>query len=290
MTMAPITVRICYLYPRLLSVAGDRGNLFAVMQRCAWRGIRCTVTEADAGEVPDFVQSDLILMHGGQDREMTAAAQDLAVKAGPLREAIEADAVVLAVCAGYQLLGKYYAPSEGPPIQGLGVLDVITQAGPKRFIGHVAAECELSSGRRHQLAGFENHSGRTYLGSGAKPLGQVLGGSGNNGQDGTEGARYREVYATYLHGPVLPKNAWLADHLLARALAHRYQDFGQLAPLTDLAEEQAHAASLRLARRPAGRWRAAAAAFSQIGRTSAAAPATAGKARIAEREPGWTSR
>jgi lipid II isoglutaminyl synthase (glutamine-hydrolysing) len=305
MTMAPITVRICYLYPRLLSVAGDRGNLFALTQRCAWRGIRCSVTEADAGEIPDFVQSDLILMHGGQDREMTAAAQDLAAKAGPLREAIETGAVVLAVCAGYQLLGRYYAPSEGPPIQGLGVLDVITHAGPKRFIGHVAAECELSSGRRYQLAGFENHSGRTYLGSNAEPLGRLLAGAGNNGEDGTEGARYREVYATYLHGPVLPKNPWLADHLLSRALAHRYQDFGPLAPLTDYAESQAQAAALRLARRPSRRWRTAAAAVSRMGRPTrlpvgAGMPATiaegpsghspSGHSPRGDKEPEWTSR
>jgi lipid II isoglutaminyl synthase (glutamine-hydrolysing) len=205
MTAAPMTVRICYLYPRLLSVAGDRGNLFTLMQRCAWRGIRCSVTEADVGVVPDFTQCDLILLHGGQDREMTAAALDLAEKAGPLREAIEADAAFLAVCAGYQLLGRYYTPAAGPPIAGLEVLDVVTRAGPARFIGHVAAACDLGSGRQHSLAGFENHSGRTYLGSGARPLAQVLAGVGNNGEDGTEGARYREVYATYLHGPVLPK-------------------------------------------------------------------------------------
>jgi lipid II isoglutaminyl synthase (glutamine-hydrolysing) len=302
MTPAPMTVRICHLYPRLLSVAGDRGNLFALMQRCAWRGIRYSVTEADAGVVPDFAQSDLILLHGGQDREMTAAARDLAAKAGPLREAIEADAVVIAVCAGYQLLGRYYAPADGPRIPGLGVLDAVTAGGPTRFIGHVAVECDLGSGSR-ELTGFENHSGRTYLGSGAKPLGRVLDGAGNNGEDGTEGARYREVYATYLHGPVLPKNPWLADHLLSRALAHRYQDFGPLAPLPDHVEAQAHAAALRLARRPAGRWRAAAAA-SRIGRPSRP-PATAngkagkatkatkarntGKAGIAGKETRWTS-
>lgn len=266
MAAAPMTVRISYLYPRLLSVAGDRGNLFTVMQRCAWRGIRCSVTEADAGEVPDFAQSDLILLHGGQDREMTAAAQDLALKAGPLREAIEADAVVLAVCAGYQLLGRYYAPADGPRIQGVGVLDAVTEAGPRRFIGHVAAQCDLDTGSQHELVGFENHSGRTYLGGDTKPLGRVLGGAGNNGEDGTEGARYREVYATYLHGPVLPKNPWLADHLISRALAHRYQDVAPLAPLRDKTEAQAHAAALRLAQRPAARWRAAAAAVSRIGR------------------------
>jgi CobQ-like glutamine amidotransferase family enzyme len=264
MTLGPMTVRICYLYPRLLSVAGDRGNLFTLMQRCAWRGIRCSVTEADVGEVPDFAQSDLIMLHGGQDREMTTAAQDLAAKASPLRDAIEADAVVLAVCAGYQLLGQYYAPLHGPSMPGLGVLDAVTEGGPRRFIGHVAVQCDLGLGSQHQIVGFENHSGRTYLGSKAKPLGRVLGGAGNNGEDGTEGARYREVYATYLHGPVLPKNPWLADHLLARALAHRYQDAGPLAPLPDQAEALAHAAALRLARRPAAPWRAAAAAMSRI--------------------------
>ena len=169
MTSAPVTVRICHLYPSLFSVAGDRGNLFALTQRCAWRGIRCSVTEADVGEVPDFTQSDLILVHGGQDREMTAAARDLAAKAGPLREAIEADAVVLAVCAGYQLLGQLLRPVRADRrYEGIGVLDAVTEGGPTRFIGHVAVECDFGSGSRRQLTGFENHSGRTYLGSGAE--------------------------------------------------------------------------------------------------------------------------
>lgn len=280
--MTPIqkTVRICHLYPRLLSVAGDRGNLFTLMQRCAWRGIRYTVAEADVGEVPDFTQADVILLHGGQDREMTAAASDLAAKAGPLREAIEGDAVVLAVCAGYQLLGRYYAPATGPMLPGLGVLDVATEGGPARFIGHVAVACDLDSTGQRTIMGFENHSGRTYLGDGVKPLGRVLAGAGNNGEDGTEGARYREVYATYLHGPVLPKNPWLADYLLSRALAHRYRDIGPLAPLSDNAEARAHAAALRLARRPAARWRAAANAVPRVGRPWRPAGA-GGKAKIA---------
>jgi lipid II isoglutaminyl synthase (glutamine-hydrolysing) len=290
MTTAPKTVRICYLYPRLLSVAGDRGNLFAIMQRCAWRGIRFDVAEADVGDVPDFTKSDLILLHGGQDREMTAAARDLAEKAGPLREAIEGDAVVLAVCAGYQLLGQHYAPAEGPRIEGIDVLDVVTEAGPTRFIGHVAVDCDFGSGIRGQLTGFENHSGRTRLGTGAEPLGRVIAGGGNNGEDGTEGARYREVYATYLHGPVLPKNPWLADHLISRALEHRYSDVDPLAPLTDQAEAQAHAASLRLARRPARRWRAAAVAGSRMRRRPLRAPARArAKTRPATKETRWTS-
>jgi CobQ-like glutamine amidotransferase family enzyme len=289
MTPAPMQVRICYLYPRLLSVAGDRGNLFALTQRCAWRGIQYTVAEADVGEVPDFGNADLILLHGGQDREMTVAARDLAAKAGPLREAIEGDAVVLAVCAGYQLLSQHYAPVSGPPLQGLGVLDAVTEGGQVRFIGHVAVECDLGSGRRAELTGFENHSGRTYLGDGARPLGRVLAGAGNNGEDGTEGARYREVYATYLHGPVLPKNPWLADHLLSRALAHRYGDVGQLAPLTDQAEARAHAAALRMARGPARGLRAAAAAISAIGRASHGRATAHDKTGTGEREKRWIS-
>jgi len=276
MAQAPV-VRVCYLYPRLLSVAGDRGNLFALLQRCAWRGIEYTVTEADVGEVPDFAKTDIVLLHGGQDREMTAAARDMAAKAGSLREAVESDAVVLAVCAGYQLLSHYYAPVSGPPLQGIGVLDAVTEGGKKRFIGHVAVECQLSPGRRHLLAGFENHSGRTWLGKNVKPLGRVLAGAGNNGEDGTEGAKYREVYATYLHGPVLPKNPWLADHLISRALARRYPDFGPLAPLPDTTESQAQAAAIRLARHQASGWRAAAAAISRLvlqrpAPTTAAAP------------------
>ncbi len=307
MTQTPVTIRICYLYPRLLSVAGDRGNLFALSQRCDWRGIRYSVTEADVGEVPDLAQADLILLHGGQDQEMIAAASDLAAKAGPLRAAIETDAVVLAVCAGYQLLGRYYQPPAGAAIEGIGVLDVVTEGGPTRFIGHVAAECDLGSGRS-QLTGFENHSGRSYLGSGVEPLGRVLAGAGNNGEDGTEGARYRQVYATYLHGPVLPKNPWLTDHLLATAIARRHPDFGPLAPLSDQTEEQAHAAALRLARRrPArpGRLRGAAVVRSRIGRSArpparakvppaqspatAAEPAATANNETADKETAWTS-
>ncbi len=247
---SPPTVRICHLYPRLLSVAGDRGNLFAIMQRCAWRGISTAVTEADAGEVPDFSQSDLILLHGAQDREMTEAARDITAKAGPLTSAIEDGVVVLAVCAGYQLLGNYYAPADGPTLHGLGVLDVATEGGPQRFIGHAAVECNLGDGQPHQLTGFENHSGRTYLGERAEPLGRMVAGGGNNGEDGTEGARYKDVYATYLHGPLLPKNPWLTDHLIGRALSHRYRDVGPLAPLPDHEEARAHAAALRLAQAP----------------------------------------
>jgi len=256
----PTSIRICHLYPRLLSVAGDRGNLLALTRRCAWRGIQSSVTEAEVGETPDFTQFDLILLHGGQDCEMRVAARDLEMKAGSLRDAIDAGAAVLAVCAGYQLLGKYYAPADAPPITGIGVLDAVTEGGSTRFMGHIAVTCDLGQGEQRQLVGFENHSGRTHLGPGAYPLGQVIAGSGNNGEDGTEGARYREVYATYLHGPVLPKNPWLTDHLISRALLHRYQDsemLDSLAPLKDHAEAEAHAAAFRLACPPTRGWQSA---------------------------------
>ncbi len=255
----PVAIRICHLYPRLFSVAGDRGNLMALTRRCTWRGIQASVAEADVGVSPDFTEFDLILVHGGQDCEMNVAARDLGLKADSLRKAIDGGAVVLAVCAGYQLLGKYYAPPAGPPITGIGVLDVVTEGGSTRFMSHIAVACDVGDGGQRSLVGFENHSGRTYLGPGTDPLGLVIAGSGNNGEDGTEGARYGDVYATYLHGPVLPKNPWLTDHLISRALLHRYGDVGvleALGPLDDQTEADAHAASLRLARQPAGVWRA----------------------------------
>jgi lipid II isoglutaminyl synthase (glutamine-hydrolysing) len=257
---ARMTIRICHLYPRLLSVAGDRGNLLALTRRCEWRGIGSSVAEADVGETLDFTNFDLILLHGGQDCEMRVAARDLPAKAGSLAAAVEADTVVLAVCAGYQLLGRYYAPVGGPPIPGIGVLDAVTEGGSTRSMSHIAVACDLSNGgKQSRIVGFENHSGRTYLGPGARPLGQVISGTGNNGEDGTEGARYREVYATYLHGPLLPKNPWLTDYLISRALRHRYKDVGtpdSLAPLEDQAEAEAHAAALRLVAQPGTKRRA----------------------------------
>jgi CobQ-like glutamine amidotransferase family enzyme len=258
----PTSIRICHLYPRLLSVAGDRGNLLALTRRCAWRGIQSSVTEAEVGETPDFTEFDLILLHGGQDCEMRVAARDLEAKAGSLRDAIEGGAVVLAVCAGYQLLGKYYAPVDAAPIAGIGVLDAVTEGGSTRFMGHIAVACDVGDGEQRRLVGYENHSGRTHLGPGAYPLGRVIAGSGNNGEDGFEGARYREVYATYLHGPVLPKNPWLTDHLISAAVLHRYQDaeMRDLKPLEDQTEAEAHAAALRLACPPQGRWQSAVAA------------------------------
>jgi CobQ-like glutamine amidotransferase family enzyme len=249
----PLSIRIGHLYPSLLSVAGDRGNLFAIQRRCEWRGIGTEVTEIEVGDTPDFTQFDLILFHGGQDKEMDVAARDLGAKAKSLREAVESDVAMLAVCAGYQLLGHYYQPPRGPRLEGIGALDVRTEAGSVRFMNHIAIECEFAGVPGNTLVGFENHSGRTYRGPEVKPLGKVLAGGGNNGEDGTEGAVYREVYCTYMHGPVLPKNPWLTDHLIRRALAHRYGEAPELQPLDAAAEEKAHQSALELAMRNKGK-------------------------------------
>jgi lipid II isoglutaminyl synthase (glutamine-hydrolysing) len=247
-----MTLRICHLYPSLLSVAGDRGNLFAIQRRCEWRGIGTEVTEVEVGWHPDFTKYDLILFHGGQDKEMDVAARDLAGKGKSLCEAVESDVVTLAVCAGYQLLGHYYEPFKGPRLEGIGALDLYTKGGRKRFMNHIAVESDLD-GEHNVLVGFENHSGQTFLGPSVKPLGKVLAGGGNNGEDGYEGAIYRQVYATYLHGPVLPKNPWFTDHLIWQGLRHRYGDVPPLAPLRDNAEERAHQAALQTALHSRGR-------------------------------------
>ncbi len=242
--IAPLSIRICHLYPTLLSVAGDRGNLFAIQRR--W-------SEAAVGATPDFTRCDMILFHGGQDKEMDVAARDLAEKAASLRAAAESDVVILAVCAGFQLLGHFYQPFTGQRLEGAGVLDLTTQGGADRFMNHIAIECDFAAGGTQTLVGFENHSGRTYLGPGAQPLGRVIAGSGNNGGDGGEGARSRQVYGTYLHGPVLPKNPWFTDHLIAAALRHRYGEVEPLTPLPDGAEDRAHEAALKMAMRLKGK-------------------------------------
>lgn len=251
--MEPMTLRICHLYPTLLSIAGDRGNLMAIEKRCEWRGLRTEVTEVPVGRDADFTEFDLILFHGGQDKEMDVAARDLVGKAASLRDAVEADVAVLAVCAGYQLLGHYYQPFKGPRLDGVGAVDMRTEGGDTRFMNHIAVECDFVPGGTKTLVGFENHSGRTYLGPNAQPLGRVIAGAGNNGEDGGEGARYRQVYGTYLHGPILPKNPWFTDHLILQGLRHRYDAVAPLAVLPDGAEERAHEAALKMAMRSRGK-------------------------------------
>src|SRR5689334_17109431 len=225
-----------------MSVYGDRGNVLALQRRAAWRGIPLTVVELGVDDTlaPDDV--DLIFFGGGQDREQAVVSADfLRQKAFAVVEAVEDGAALLSVCGGYQLLGASYTTVDGQQLPGAGLFDVRSVPGPRRHIGNVLVETQLG-GEPRTLVGFENHSGRTYLGSGLQPLGRVVVGAGNNGEDGTEGAVYRAALGCYLHGSLLPKNAWLADWLLARALAHRLGQPVTLEPLDDRLEDEAHRA------------------------------------------------
>lgn len=235
-------LNICHMYPDLLNLYGDRGNIMAFSRRCLWRGIQVEVHPVSIGDKVDFSHMDFVFLGGGSDREQNLMAADLMERTGDLREAIEDGLVVLAICGGYQLLGKYYRTIAGEVIPGLGILDLYTEGGQKRLIGNVAVEVELG-GSRQKITGFENHSGRTYLGN-LEPLGCVLAGHGNNGEDGKEGARYKNVICSYLHGPILPKNPLITDHLISRALERRYRE-AFLEPLDDSLEEAANRVMLK---------------------------------------------
>jgi lipid II isoglutaminyl synthase (glutamine-hydrolysing) len=237
------TLRVCALYPDLMNIYADRGNLFVLRRRCEWRGIGFELSASGLGEPLDGRAHDIYYLGGGQDRDQQLCAEDLVQgKRGALHEAATRGAVVLGVCGGYQLLGESYALAD-EQLPGVGLLDARTvrEPGP-RLIGNVAIEARLDGpdgggdGPR-VLAGFENHGGRTYLGPTADPLGRVLKGHGNDGRSGYEGARAGNVIGTYLHGPLLPKNAWFADWLIATALGI---GIGELAPLDDELEQQAH--------------------------------------------------
>lgn len=249
---APPTLRLAHLYASLLNVAGDGGNVIAVERRCAWRGIPTETVPVELGETPDLAAFDLIFIQGGQDVEMAVAAADLGAKAPSLREAADAGVVIFAVCAGLQLLGHRYVPSVGPLMEGIGILDLETRGGPQRFMQHAACEVAFAD-ETGTVVGFENHSGITELGPGVRPFGRVVAGAGNNGVDGTEGAIRDHVYATYLHGPVLPKNPWLTDQLIRVALERRTGTPVELAPLGDDLERRAHDVALEKALRNRGR-------------------------------------
>ncbi len=234
---------ICWLYGRTMNIYGDRGNVLALAQRCRWRGIEARVIELGVGEPLEPGRCDIFFWGGGQDREQVAAARDLqGPKGETLRCEIEEGAPLLAICGGYQLLGYYYRPHRGEPLPGLGVFDAWTEAGSRRMIGNVVVESEEFG----ELVGFENHSGRTFLGPRARPLGRVRIGWGNNGEDKTEGCRYRNAIGCYLHGPVLPKNPQLADFLIQAALQRRYGEVA-LTPLDDTLERVAHSSAVRRA-------------------------------------------
>ena len=237
------------LYPEQMNIYADRGNMIFLRRRCEWRGIGFTQASAGPGEGFDPAEHDLIYIGGGQDRDQVIVAEDmLASKRDAVASAVEDDAVVLAVCGGYQLLGhSYQLGEERIPGLGLADLETVREEGP-RLIGNVAIELDLGDGPR-TLAGFENHGGRTNLGADAVPLGRVIKGHGNNGRDGYEGVRRRNMFGTYLHGPLLPKNAWLADRLIALALARREGSEPELEPLNDELESAAHESAERAAMR-----------------------------------------
>jgi CobQ-like glutamine amidotransferase family enzyme len=248
-------LRVCALYPELMNIYADRGNLIVLERRCAWRGIGFELVASGLGERLDADAHDLFYIGGGQDRDQRLCAEDLLeTKREGLHAAARRGAVVLGVCGGYQLLGHAYTlplreRSGEEQIPGVGLLDVHTvrEDGP-RLIGNVAIELDdfygAASGGERVLAGFENHGGRTYLGAGQQPLGRVLAGHGNDGRSGFEGARTGSTIGTYLHGPLLPKNVWFADWLIATALGI---EAAELAALEDGIEQRTHLSARRAA-------------------------------------------
>ena len=235
-------LRICHLYPDLMCIYGDRGNVIALSQRARWRGIDVAVRELEAGDTLDPDWADFYLFGGGQDIGQDVVSKDLQGPNGDaLKRSIAGGAAVLSICGGYQLLGHEYVPAEGPAIPGLSVLDVTTRAGKVRFVGNLLADAPQGP-----LIGFENHSGYTYLGPKATPLATVRVGHGNNGADKTEGAVQGRTIGTYCHGSVLPKNPWLADMLLAWALERRHGP-AILAPLDDIEELAAQRSAAEVA-------------------------------------------
>jgi len=244
-------ILICHLYPELMNLYGDRGNVISFMRRAEWMGVAAETDKVTLGEERDFSRYDILFVGGGQDREQRLICVDFEqVKGKALAEAIESGTVTLAVCGGYQLLGKYYKTGAGEVLNGIGVLDAWTVAGTRRLIGNVVIESGIS-GEPRTIVGFENHSGQTFLGGGSAALGKVRHGFGNNGQDGLEGCIYKNCVGTYLHGSLLPKNPWLTDYLIKKALERKHGAF-ELPALDDALEARAHEAAIRRARQRPG--------------------------------------
>jgi len=243
-------IRVGHLYPDYLNIYADRGNIAVLAERARARGHELDVRAIGMGDAVPVGEIDLFYVGGGQDREQALVARDLETKSAPLRDSVDGGAAFLAVCGGYQLLGSFYKDVSGEELPGIGLLPLHTVAGERRMIGDVLLECDWAG---RTLAGFENHAGRTILSEGAEPLGRVLSGFGNDGASGFEGCRYERVYGTYLHGPLLPRNPWFADHLLADALAHAGAPT-ELAPLPDELEHEAHDVSAARARARGGKF------------------------------------
>ena len=232
-------LNICHLYPDVLNLYGDRGNILCLRRRLEWRGISAKIEERPIGSESSLRGFDLIFIGGGQDFEQETLLDDLhRGKDIELRAAIDDGVAVLAICGGYQMLGRYYETHDGRRCDFVGDIDLYTVGGEKRMIGNYVFRCGGESGGS-TVVGFENHSGRTFLGAGVTPLGSVISGFGNNGGDRTEGVRYKNVFGSYSHGPLLPKNPELCDVILQTALARKYGS-ATLEPLDDTAERTAH--------------------------------------------------
>ena len=238
-TVAEPTLNICHIYPEVLNLYGDRGNIRCLQKRLEWRGLDCTVSELKLGEQKDLSPYDLFFIGVGQDFDQSVLLEDLrAGKGEELKAAVEDGKTFLCICGGYQMMGHYYETHDGQRDEFLGAVDFYTVGGDTRMIGNYAFRLGAESGGS-TVVGFENHSGRTFLGSGVQPLGTVLKGFGNNGEDGTEGVRYRNVFGSYSHGPILPKNPAFTDFLLTTALERKYGS-AVLEPLADRFEHEAH--------------------------------------------------
>ena len=248
-------IRVGHLYPDYLNIYADRGNIAVFDRRAALRGHELEVTPISIGDEVRAGEHDLLYIGGGQDREQALVAPDLVGKAPGIEAAVAGGTALLAVCGGYQLLGRGYLGRHGDSMPGVGLFPHETVAGERRMIGDVLLECELEPGERRALAGFENHAGRTRLDPGAEALGRVVAGFGNDGESGYEGVRVGRAIGTYLHGPLLPRNPWLADWILSQALAHATGGQPQeLDPLPDLLEAEAYRVSAQRARDRGGRF------------------------------------
>lgn len=220
-------LKICHLYPELMNIYGDRGNVIALSYRAKLHGIKVDIKNISLGEKINPKEFDFIFIGGGEDKQQQLVASDFQkIKGSALKEAADSGKVILGICGGYQLFGKYYKPAKGPELPGINLMDIYTVAGEKRMIGNVVIKSIIESDLNlPEIIGFENHSGKTYLGNNIKPLGKVEIGFGNNGEDKTEGAIWKNVFGTYLHGSLLPKNPHLTDFLLQQAIKNKYKDF-----------------------------------------------------------------
>lgn len=240
-----LKLSLAYLYPELLNIYGDFGNVLTIKNRCEWRNIEVEITRINIGDEIDPEKYDFYFIGGGQDKQQIEVSRELQRQRNILHDAMDLGAVFLGICGGYQLFGKYYQPHKGARLLGIGLLDAYTVAGNTRFIGNVTAKTEFTIPKT--LVGFENHSGLTYLQGETKPLAFVETGAGNNGEDKTEGARFKNVFGTYLHGSFLPKNPHFADFLIKLALEKRYEETIELQKLNDEFELKAHMALINKA-------------------------------------------